>query len=203
MSRTRAASTGARARRMTIDPRLLDPGEKLLWSGKPNPLRYALGKSITAAIFGAFFLSISLLWIYIAAMAGSKSSNPSNAYFWLLGIPFLAVGAAMIFSPVWEFYCAIRTTYLVTNKRAIIATSGIIPHRLSVPLSRIGTIDARPYADDHGAIIFKEVIVRHSEGGETIHQDGFIAIPELSCVEKILRRAVEQASEGQSRGVPA
>jgi len=30
---------------MTIDPALLEPGERLLWSGQPNPLRYAQSRS--------------------------------------------------------------------------------------------------------------------------------------------------------------
>jgi hypothetical protein len=176
---------------MRIDPSLIDPGEKLLWSGRPDPVRFALGKSIGTFFFGIPFFAFSLFWIYLALTLAPQDSW--GRYFWLFGIPFLLAGAAMLLSPAWMFYCAHHTTYLLTNKRAIIAAGGAKPHRLSVPLAGITAIDACPFSDDHGSIVFKEIIVKSSEGGETVQQEGFIAIPELARVERILRSAIDRS----------
>jgi hypothetical protein len=173
---------------MTIDLSSLCQGEKLIWSGKPSPLRYALGETILTSVLGTFFLLMSLIWVHVASLVGG--------YLWLLGIPLVAIGAALLATPLYAFYRARCTTYLLTNKRAIIAISGIAPRQFSVPLSDIDTIDARPYSDDHGAIILKEVITKDAEsGGEIIEHEGFIAIPDLAGVVRIIKQAIDQLPE--------
>jgi hypothetical protein len=182
---------------MTIDPGLLDPDERLLWSGRPSTLRYALGESIYAFVFGALLLPLSLWLIYLGSIVGDRvaSSQPALTYLWLAGLPFLAVSVALLLSPSRSFYRALHTVYPITDRRAIVATGGTRPRRLSVSLSNIETIDSRPYSDDHGAIIFKEIVVMHLEGGETVHNEGFIAVPELARVEQILRNAIARSAE--------
>jgi hypothetical protein len=176
---------------MTIDLSFVAPDEKLIWSAKPSPLRYALGETILTFVLGAFFFLISLIWIHVATLIGS--------YFWLLGIPFVAIGAALLASPFYAFYRARCTTYLLTNKRAIVAVSGIAPRQFSVSLSSIDTIDARAYSDDHGAIILKEVITKDAEsGGETIEHEGFIAIPDVAGVARIIKQAIDRLPENRT-----
>jgi hypothetical protein len=98
----------------------------------------------------------------------------------------------MLLAPIWAFHRALHTTYLVTSKRAIATTSGIMPHLSSVPLASISVVDARPFADDHGSIVFKETVTKGHEGEEIIHQEGFIAIPKLAHVAHLLRTAVDR-----------
>ena len=170
---------------MTIDPSLIAPDEKLLWSGKPNPLRYALGESIGPFFIGLFFFVAALIWFDVTASAGH--------YLWLGGILLLAISAAPLASPFWQFYRARCTSYLLTDERAVIAVSGMRPYRFSVLLSEIGAIDARVYSDDAGAIIFKEVITKDPEtGGETIEHEGFIAISDLAGAVRVLRQAIDR-----------
>jgi hypothetical protein len=191
MSRRKAPSTGGKRQCMTIDLSLLTSDEKLIWSGKPGPLRYALGEAFLTFVLGAFFFLMSLIWVYVAMLVGG--------YLWLLGFPLVAVGAALLATPLYAFYRARCTTYLLTNKRAIVAVSGIAPHQFSVPLSAIDTIDARPYSDDHGAIILKEVVTKDPEtGGETIEHEGFIAIPDLAGVVRILRQAIDKLPDDRT-----
>jgi hypothetical protein len=180
---------------MTIEASsLIDSDERLLWSGKPGPVRYALGEGFGPFVFGALLLALSSVPMSIAAHA----SGSAMLYVCLVAMPFLALGAAMSASPLWHLYKAFRTTYLLTNRRAIVVVSGVRPHRLIVPLDSINAIDARPYRDDHGSIIFKEEISKDPEtGGETIQHEGFIAIPDLAGVERILRRAIDALSRDQ------
>jgi hypothetical protein len=176
---------------MTTDRSLIGPDEMPLWSGKPNPIRYALGESFGAFLVGAFFFATALIWFDVTASAGN--------YLWLGVIPLLAISVAPLASPFWHFYRARCTTYLLTDKRVIIAVAGIRPRRLNVLLSEIGAIDARRYSDDAGAIIFKEVITRDPEtGGEIIEHEGFIAIPDLTGVVRILRQAIDRLSEDRA-----
>lgn len=170
---------------MTTDLSFIASDEKLIWSGKPAPLRYALGETVLTSVLGGFFFLMSLTWVSVAMSIGS--------YFWLLGIPLLAIGAALLASPLYAFYQARCTTYLLTNKQAIVAVTGMAPRQFSVPLSSLDTIDARPYADDHGAIILKEVITKDAESGaEIIEHEGFIAIPDVAGVARMIRQAIDQ-----------
>jgi len=52
-----------------IDAFLTDPGEQLIWQGKPYPARYALRKAAYSFPVGIFFFGFSLFWIYGAYMA--------------------------------------------------------------------------------------------------------------------------------------
>src|SRR4051812_49784707 len=114
---------------MTIDPGMLDAGEQVVWSGRPNTLRYAFRNSLVTLPFGIVFLTFSLFWVY-----GARSGAGGNTAFWLLGIPFVAVGAGMVLSPLWHLFRSARTTYVLTNRRALSVVAGPFGRRFSVPL---------------------------------------------------------------------
>src|SRR5262249_8171489 len=109
---------------MTSEPDLLDRGEKLLWSGKPDPQHYALAKSPLP-----FLIGICCLGIAVSLAAGAIQSPPSSAW---VEIALLTTGLAFVFSPLWYSYEAARTTYALTDRRAVIDYAGFMPQRISV-----------------------------------------------------------------------
>jgi len=179
---------------MMIDPSLLDRGEKLLWSGHPDPTRYLFAKSGYTFLGGLFFFGFSLLWTLGASLQGGA--------FALFGVPFMLIGAGLVLSPFWHLLRGRNATYALTDRRAIIDFSGFMARRISVPLDQIRFIDMRMRRDKSGDIYFKETAVA-AEGGYATQRDGFLAIADASRVEQLLRNAIDQLADARARrGAP-
>jgi hypothetical protein len=177
---------------MMNEPVALDPGERLLWSGKPKPISYAFKRSWATFLFGIFFFGFSLFWIAGASFADSKSRGPFPFPFWLFGIPFVAVGAGMVLSPVWHFWRGAHLTYVITSKRAITIFSGAFGRRENVPLAQIKFIDVNSSDSDTGDVYFKETW-SWGANNRAPRRDGFLGIPNVSAAERTLRQAVDKA----------
>jgi hypothetical protein len=177
----------------------IDRGERLLWSGRPDPLPYTIRVGRHAFLFGLVFFGFSLFWTHGAMTEGAKVQALGGVPFWLLGVPFVIVGACLVLSPFWHFYRALRTTYALTDKRALTAISGPYARRFSVPLSQIRFVDVRPSDDGSGDIYFKETVVSDSEG-QTTRREGFIAISELDRVDQLLRKTIERPADADRQG---
>ena len=185
---------------MTIDPRLIDADEKLLWSGRPSALRYAFKKSWSGFLFGLVFFGFSAFWIYGAATHGRNVEGWMGIPFWAFGVPFLIVGGVMVLSPLWHLFRGLRTTYVLTNRRALTTTPPPFAQRLSVPLAQIRFIDMRPTADGTGDIYFFKETVTGDSDGQSVRRDGFIAIADVARAEQLLRRAIERSVDTRREG---
>jgi hypothetical protein len=175
---------------MMSEPELLDRGEKLLWSGKPDPQRYAFVKSPLP-----FLIGISCIGIAVALAAGTIQPHPSSTW---VGIAFLTIGLALVFSPRWYSYEAEHTTYALTDRRTIVDYAGFMPQRTSVPLGRITLVEMRPRGSGSGHLYFHHT---QDPGPEfelvkTIHREGFVAVPDVRRVEQLLRNAVDTCKRG-------
>jgi len=194
MSKRKAPSTAAKPPCTMSDvSSLTDANERVLWSGSPRPLRYMLKKSFPIFPFGIFFFGFSLFWIKGAAMATQKAGDPFEFPFWWFGIPFVCVGLGMVLSPFWFYLRAKQTIYVLTDRRAITAVGGPFAQRSSVPLEQMPFIDVRTAADGSGHILFQQMVAnRYGWNTSTGTRDGFIAVPDVGAVEKILRSAIEK-----------
>jgi hypothetical protein len=170
---------------MMIDPSLIDPGERLIWSGKPDAPRYAFRKAWYSFAFGLFFFAFSIFWIVGA-------TNQGGWEFSWFGIPFVIIGACLVLSPLWQIFRATRTTYALTNRRAITDVSGPFPQRTSVPLKQIPFVDVRSSTTGPGHVLFQESVA-YQNGGAT-RRDGFIAIADAAKVGQLLRNAIDKTA---------
>lgn len=164
---------------------LLDRGERLIWAGRPVPLKFALRKGgIFRSLFGLAFSAISISFVMGAQKSGGSTST------WLYGIPFVLIGAYIVLSPVWYFLEGRGTRYALTDRRAIIDTRGFSKRRLSVPLTHMRFVEVVQGETGPGDVIFKEETVR---GGELVvtNRDGFIAIANALEVERKFRGAID------------
>jgi hypothetical protein len=174
---------------MTIEQdasQLLDPGERLIWSGKPGPLRYALNRGIFSFLFGLVFFGFAIFWTINAA-------DQSSALFVFFGIPLLVFGLGFVLSPIWQFIRGGRSIYALTDRRAVIDISKVFPRRVSVPLSQIRLIEVRRSATGFGDVLFREIASSVSYGN-SISRDGFIAIAEVDHVDQLLRSVIEKGT---------
>jgi hypothetical protein len=170
------------------------PGERVLWSGTPEPLRFSLRKSFPGALIGIPFFAFSLFWISMASRAPGGAASPFPFPFWLFGIPFVLVGLGMVLSPVWHYARALRTSYVLTNRRAIVDYPGPFGRRISVPLTQIPFIETRGSFGNYGHVLFQEAVVSSYNRGGLAQRDGFVAVADPAQPEQLLRAAVERAS---------
>jgi hypothetical protein len=95
----------------------LEPGEDVLWSGRPRPYVFIL-RAMPAMFFGATWSILGAWWYHGAMLA------PWDGWWKLvpnLSLPFIAAGWSFFFYPINLGKRARRTWYLVTNRRVMIA----------------------------------------------------------------------------------
>ena len=94
---------------------ILDPGEVILWQGRPDGLFHLDATSIIMGLFGAAFAGFALFWMVMASAAGG--------WFWMFGLIHFSVGIAiMAYGPIGRPFMRRHTWYTLTNRRALIAT---------------------------------------------------------------------------------
>ncbi len=90
----------------------LQPSERLVWLGQPNALRYAWQKGVYWFLFG-------LVWSVFAGFAEYKALTASAAGSeqHSMAVLLIAFGLVMLVRPFQLYYGALRTTYVVTDRR--------------------------------------------------------------------------------------
>jgi hypothetical protein len=102
---------------------ILDPGESIIWQGRPVPGFQLTGSSLVMTLFGMVFAGFALFWMLTARSMAGETNTGIIGLFWLFGLPFLAVGLGIVASAtVWPIYRQKHTWYSLTRKRAFIAT---------------------------------------------------------------------------------
>jgi hypothetical protein len=99
------------------DPIPLLSGERLLWQGAPDPRKLFMPADVFLVPFYGFFLAFSATFTVVAI------STEAPIFFIVFVSIFLAVG---VYATVGRFlvktFRKIRTTYAVTDRRAVIRT---------------------------------------------------------------------------------
>jgi len=178
---------------MTIDPRILDPGEKVLWTARPHAGDFATQRGLSALLFG-------LLWLALTGWAAYGAFEKGGLPF-LFTSGFALIGLFIALTPLWRFYEAKHTVYALTNRRALTQVSGFNPWRRSVLLQQIRFIEMRASDEkDVGNIYFQDIV--HTDGeGSSLHREGFISVPDAARVERLLRNAKERLPDNRLRVV--
>jgi hypothetical protein len=98
--------------------RELEAGETVAWIQMPIP--YFFTKESAAM----FLFSIPWIAFVVCGAAGIKVPYFSNGVesFPAFGVPFLLIGIAMLLAPLWTYRKALRTVYVITDRRAITST---------------------------------------------------------------------------------
>lgn len=95
---------------------ILEPGEHIVWQGRPDPRFGLTGAHIALGMFGLFFAAFAALWMMLALSAGGV--------FWIFGLLHFAIGLCIaLAAPLGGPFLRRRTWYSLTNRRAFIATN--------------------------------------------------------------------------------
>jgi hypothetical protein len=199
----------------------LRAGEELWYSGMPAPRHFAR-TMWPIALFGLFFGGFAAFWIASAAAGvwfgtqsggdagtgegagdGSGGGSPGAIgglflLFPLFGLPFLAVGLAMILSPVWAARRARRTVCCVTSTRALQLTVGRTLRVKSWSAGDIAEVTKTVYADGSGTILFVRSLGMNSRRRPTSTPEGFYGVPDPRACEEalLLLKATSRSASG-------
>lgn len=179
------------------DPRIaqeLEDHEELIWAGTPIPARMSRS-AIPIMIFGIPWTAFSIFWILAASgvlFGGFGGSlRILQVVFAIFGLPFVLIGVGMLTMPYWARLAAKRTLYALTDRRCIIWQ----PHLKSMTVKSYGPDDLKNMSrivrsDGSGDVIFVQSIrirERHSSSDTTTSPEGFIAVPEVTTLERLIR----------------
>ncbi len=176
---------------------ILDPGETLLWQGRPDHGPAFRPQHPMQVVMGVFFVVFSTVWIKMAFWITGGFPDDAGGLvdiFPYFGVLFLAVGLYMAGGFVlWDMLRLSRTTYTLTDRRAFIATDLPIQGRRlrSWPLDA----DTRLSLDDgdRGSVWFawKEVSWRSNGSLHSVKTQqvpvGFERIAEARRVYRMMR----------------
>jgi hypothetical protein len=173
----------------------LEQDERVLWTGGPAPGRMAM-QCIPIVLFGVPWTAFALFWMAMAGF-GVSQSHESGPFFLfpLFGLPFVLIGIGMLTSPLWASRSAGRTTYAVTDRRAIIVTGGRWRTVKSYWPRDIREIERRQRPDGSGDLLFAWEPYSGSRSSRPA-RPGFYGIPNVQVVEGLLTDALEKHGGG-------
>ncbi|WP_298191699.1 hypothetical protein [Novosphingobium sp.] len=171
--------------------RELMPGERLLWSGRPDPLRLR-------AIFGIWFFAVpwtafALFWEAMALLPWMASSHTPLGIQWsfgivfpLFGLPFIGIGLGMLWLPFKVRRKAAETIYGLTDRRMLRVTAGTKRESASVLISQMGPIDVTADADGYGTLRIQTGTRLDSDGDKVTERFEVSGVPGVNRLEGLL-----------------
>ncbi len=166
---------------------VLQPREKLVWKGRPNPLA-AASVGLGLFFFGIFFFGFAIFWTAGAsAAAWAVRAADGQVFplfagvFPLFGVPFLAVGAWMVSGPVRNYLRAARSYYAITDKRILIITAGRGYTVRTIFADKINDYERTDNGDGSGSIRLKKTIINSGRGtrSSVVFADGLWGIADV------------------------
>ena len=161
-------------------------GERVIWEGKPR-LGWLFVLALPAAAVGAVVALIS--WICLVESRGGAA---------IVAFPSLLIGVGMMALPVWSLWRGLGTTYVITDRRAIVLQPLLIPgvSIRSYPPVTLTRMVRNQRGDGSGDLIFDGP--RRLRGRDAqIARRGFLAIPDVRRVELLLREALLRPRSGR------
>ncbi len=166
---------------------ILDPGEAILWQGRPDgKVAWRIGH-VFSFLFGLAFAGFALFWMVMASQAGGG--------FWMFGLIHFFVGLGLAFGPpFWSAWKRRHTWYTLTDRRAFIATD--LPMRgralKSYPITKSTALD---YQAGEPATIHFAHEYRSTKNGSRRVPIGFERIEGGAEVYRIFRHLQQEEAK--------
>lgn len=102
-------------------------GERILWTGRPDPNRLLTLGDVLLIPFSLMWGGFAIFWELGVLGVWSKSGRGAPGLFVLWGIPFVIVGQYFIWGRfVYKRWDRRRTVYAVTNQRVLVLRGGML-----------------------------------------------------------------------------
>lgn len=182
----------------TCDPitRELDTGERILWSGQPDPI-YMGRKAIPLALLSVPLEAFVFFWMWGAsdvarsAFAVGKTPDLFSLVFPAFGLLLAVPIARMALSPWTEPTRARRTFYALTDRRALVIVEGskksvksVLPTEFAIERRDLG---------QKGDVILKRETKSNGRNKTTV-ETGFFGIENPRDVERLARDMAQSRS---------
>jgi hypothetical protein len=173
--------------------RELRDGERAQWIDMPIP-HYFTPKSIASFLFAIPWTAFAIFWV--CGASGFKLPDFKEGFdlFPLFGLPFILIGIGMLSTPIWTHRKALKTIYVVTDRRAITFMGGRSITIRSYPPEQLGNIYRKERRDGTGDIVFDRRSWRDSDGDRHSEELGFLRINNPKEVEELLIKLAERAT---------
>ncbi|MGB7342350.1 MAG: hypothetical protein WBC91_25865, partial [Phototrophicaceae bacterium] len=144
-----------------VDDQLFE-GEELIWWGRPIPAYTLRQTKILPLLPQLFIIAFAIFFITMSQnMFSDGFGRNDDSLFRVIPILFLLVPGFMIFTAVWQlskpardWYQFTRTTYALTNKRAMIITHFNSTQVQSFYDEQMKQLQVTNYGNGIGTIIF-------------------------------------------------
>lgn len=180
-------------------PAPLPPGERLLWTGRPDWRRLALG---------AFHLRGVMLWFALAGGASlalqAAEGAGGRALLAAAAALALALGLAVGLLCLLARITARATRYTLTNRRLLLRTGVALSAWLNLPLDKVTSLDLRLHADGTGDLpvvpaerlgVGWAVLWPHAQPGHFRDPRPMLrAVPDAARVATLIATALAEAS---------
>lgn len=196
MDQNAAKESGILDRSM-IQP-FLQPGEKVIWSGRPARLRW-FGLDNWHWLISAFALiwflpsgaAVLLIWQRATRRGWEATLDQVGPFVALLGSTalFLAIVVALI---CWRIGRLRRAVYALTDRRAITVERRVKPRQTSATLDLVSRFETDIRADGSGDLVFgyRREYVDNGEGGYWVEKPR-LTFEDINDVPRVLRLAQE------------
>lgn len=151
---------------------LLEPGERLLWHGRPDTNRLVRRQYGWCFFAGAFF-ALSLIWSYASWQRGTVISL-------FVGLIFAVGGFAVVVGKAWDILYARTTRYFVTNRRAAVAMGPRGRITESYAADQIGAVEVRQVNDGLSDVLFNREPRLRGYRGVSTDGTGFYGLSDPS-----------------------
>jgi len=104
----------------------------------------------------------------------------------LFGLRFVLIGLGMFSSPFWAARAALRTVYVVTDRRALVIRSGLgrgVSVRSFEP-EKLGDLRREQLPDGSGNLVFGQDLNVNRSGSRYTSSYGFMAVPDVRAAEE-------------------
>lgn len=170
----------------------LAEGEQVKWIGQPTPVLAA--QSAKSECLGGLFMTVFASgWTWFVYQSTLKSEGGNVSFMLVFGIWFLGSGLYTVMAPLRAYWLAGHTVYAVTNLRAFSVVTFIRRTVLSFSRDRLATHERQEDAESRGSIIFYRVATQRSKGGAVYRDVGFMGLPNVREVSKVLVEVCEGA----------
>jgi hypothetical protein len=179
------------------------PGERLVWSGRPDTRRLLVASDLYLIPFSLLWTGFAIFWEVAAVSSGGPT-----LLFALWGIPFVAVGLHMMFGRfVVRRWLGRRTAYAITDRRAIVVAPTWRGRRRTsfVWLGSYPPVTLRAGRHGRGTLIVGAVPSGTRPGADDTGPDSFLAsvpgttlafwnIADAAEVSNLLTRTISDAA---------
>jgi len=166
-------------------------GERILWSGRSDPRR--MRAVFLIWLFAIPWTAFALFWEAAALLPWFGSSQTPDGIrltfgiiFPLFGLPFVAVGFAMMAAPFVMLRKAARTIYGLTDRRILKLTSGSRREVKSVSFEQMGSIEVKADTDGFGDLHIETGSHFDSDGDRVTDRFEVSSVPDVARLERLL-----------------